>query len=91
MTPLYHLDQSAKWRVNGHLESGQLVMEAVKCVNISRPMLSTLWKPFQKPETVVRRPRQDHKRITTASQDRYMVITIHRNRKSAVWNLDSRV
>lgn len=37
------------------------------------------WKQIQNSGTVIRVPEKVHKRITTASKDRYLTITAHRN------------
>ena len=69
MASKYHLAESVKRRLIGRLEAGQPITEAARCLNISRQTVSTLWKQFQNDGTVVRRPGQSRKRMTTASED----------------------
>ncbi|GFV23214.1 transposable element Tc1 transposase [Trichonephila clavipes] len=49
----------------------------------------SLWKQFQNDGTVVRRPGQGRKRMTTASEDRYLTLTARRNRKATAHQLSS--
>ncbi|GFU79519.1 transposable element Tcb2 transposase [Trichonephila clavipes] len=89
MASRYHLEESVKWRIIGRLEAGQSITETATCLNISRQTVSKLWKQFQNDGTVVRRPGQGRKRMTTASEDRYLALTVRRNRKATARQLSS--
>ncbi|GFT36611.1 transposable element Tcb2 transposase [Trichonephila clavipes] len=70
-------------------EAGQSITETATCLNISRQTVSKLWKQFQNDGTVVRRPGQGWKRMTTASEERYLALTARRNRKATARQLSS--
>ncbi|GFV56815.1 transposable element Tcb2 transposase [Trichonephila clavipes] len=89
MASRYHLEESVKWRIIGRLEAGQSITETATCLNISRQTVSKLWKQFQNNGTVVRRPGQGRKRMTTASEDRYLALTARPNRKAIARQLSS--
>ncbi|GFV26165.1 transposable element Tc1 transposase [Trichonephila clavipes] len=89
MASRYHLEESVKWRIIGRLEAGQSITETATCLNISRQTVSKLWKQFQNDGTVVRRPGQGRKRMTIASEDRYLALTARRNRKATAHQLSS--
>ncbi|GFU77286.1 transposable element Tcb2 transposase [Trichonephila clavipes] len=91
MASRYHLEESVKWRIIGRLEAGQSITETATCLNISRQTVSKLWKQFQNNGTVVRRPGQGRKRMTTASEDRYLALTARRNRKATARQLSSKL
>lgn len=40
MAPKYHLEEAVKWQIIGRFEAGQTIMEAMRCVTISRQTVS---------------------------------------------------
>lgn len=89
MVPNYHLEESGKCRIIGRLEARLTVMETARCANVSRQIAIAfmIWKLFHNSGTIVSRPGKCRKRMTTASQDRYLATAARRNRKSTARRL----
>ncbi|KFM70944.1 hypothetical protein X975_20608, partial [Stegodyphus mimosarum] len=68
------LEMFVKGRIFGMLESGRSQTEVSRILNVNQSVISRLWQRFQRTGDVIRRPVLGRPRVTTPSQDRYLVI-----------------
>ncbi|GFT01131.1 transposable element Tcb2 transposase [Trichonephila clavipes] len=80
MSQQRNLPESMAWRVIGRLESGQTQCSVADAVGVARSVVARLWNPFQETGNVRRRPGAGRPRATTSTDDRYIQLTVRRNR-----------
>ncbi|GFS79143.1 HTH_Tnp_Tc3_2 domain-containing protein [Trichonephila clavipes] len=80
MSQQRNLPESMAWRVIGRLESGQTQCSVADAVRVARSVVARLWNPFQETGNVRRRPGAGRPRATTSTDDRYIQLTVSRNR-----------
>lgn len=81
MTTHERLTDDLRWRAVGRMEAGQTQAEVSKWLKTSRQVVSNLWKQFQETGTIVRKEGQGRKRCTKPEDDRYLVLTVKRQRE----------
>ncbi|GFT45725.1 transposable element Tcb1 transposase [Trichonephila clavipes] len=74
------LPESMAWRVIGRLESGQTQRGVADAVGVARSVVARLWNRLQETGNVRRRPGAGWPRATTSTDDRYIQLTVRRNR-----------
>ncbi|GFV76038.1 HTH_Tnp_Tc3_2 domain-containing protein [Trichonephila clavipes] len=74
------LPESMAWRVIGRLESGQTQRGVADAVGVARSVVARLWNRLQETGNVRRRPGVGWPRATTSTDDRYIQLTVRRNR-----------
>ncbi|GFX61747.1 transposable element Tcb2 transposase [Trichonephila clavipes] len=77
MSQRSHLTDSEAWRVVGRLERDQTQAEVAQAIGVSQSVLSRTWNHFLGTGSA----GQGHRRATTPSDDRYLVLTARRHRK----------
>ncbi|GFV39861.1 transposable element Tcb1 transposase [Trichonephila clavipes] len=82
-----HLDGFLSGRIIGRLECGCTHLEVFKEIGIAQSVSSRLWQRFQDNDNVSRCYSTGHPRVTTTNEDRYLVVSAKRNRRSTVSDL----
>ncbi|GFT94371.1 uncharacterized protein TNCV_2391561 [Trichonephila clavipes] len=77
-----HLDDFLRGRIIGRLENGRTQLEVSEELGIAQSNISRLWQRFQDDGNVIRCYTRGRPRVTTPNEDRYLVITAKRNRRS---------
>ncbi|GFU37873.1 HTH_Tnp_Tc3_2 domain-containing protein [Trichonephila clavipes] len=80
MSQRSHLTDSQAWRVVGRFEGGQTQAEVAQAIGVSQSVISRIWNRFLETESAGRRPGQGRRPLTTANEDRYLVLTARRHR-----------
>ncbi|GFX98360.1 HTH_Tnp_Tc3_2 domain-containing protein [Trichonephila clavipes] len=91
MTSRKRIVDSERWRAVRCIEAGQSITDVALFFGIHHSVISRLWKQFQTPQTVVRRPVGDRLRVTTAAKDRYIAIVAKQNRRATSTRVTSMV
>ncbi|GFU69896.1 transposable element Tcb1 transposase [Trichonephila clavipes] len=82
-----HLDDFLSGRIIGRLECGRTQLEVSKELGIAQSVIFRLWQRFQDDGNVSRCYSTGHPQVTTPKQDRYLVVTAKRNRRSTASDL----
>ncbi|GFS53246.1 transposable element Tcb2 transposase [Trichonephila clavipes] len=69
-----HLDDFTRGRVIGKLEEGRTVTSVAAEFGINKSVVSSAWKAFQTTGTAVRKVGGGRSRMTTAGDDRYIIL-----------------
>ncbi|GFX68242.1 HTH_Tnp_Tc3_2 domain-containing protein [Trichonephila clavipes] len=82
-----HLDDFLRGRIIGRLECGRTQMEVSEELKISQSVISTLWQRFQDYGNVSRYYSTGRPRVTTPNENRYLAVTVKRNKRSTASDL----
>ncbi|GFT26148.1 putative DD41D transposase [Trichonephila clavipes] len=80
------------WKKKNRWNAGILTITSrsvSRILNVDQSVISRLWQRFQRTEDVNRQPVSGRPRVTTPSQDRYLVISARRHRGSTDRTLGS--
>ncbi|GFY03330.1 transposable element Tcb2 transposase [Trichonephila clavipes] len=91
MTSRKRMEDSERWRAVGRIEVGQSITVVALLFGVHHSVIPRLWKQFQTPQTIVRRPVGGGPRVTTTAEDRYIAIVAKRNRKATSTRVTSMV
>ncbi|GFV04299.1 transposable element Tcb2 transposase [Trichonephila clavipes] len=75
-----HLDDFTRGRMIGKLEERRTVTRVAADFGINKSVVSSAWKAFQTTGTTVRKIDCGHPRMTTAGDDRYILLQAKRGR-----------
>ena len=82
MSARYHLDDFTRGRIIGKIEEGRQITDVAREFDIAHSVVSRLWKSFTTTGMCSRRHGGGRVRSTTPAEDRYIVLSAKRNRRT---------
>ncbi|GFV79471.1 transposable element Tcb1 transposase [Trichonephila clavipes] len=82
MSSRHHIDDFMRGRIIGKIEEGQKITDVAREFDIVHGVVSRLWKSFKTTEMCSRRYGRGRVRSTTLPEDRYIVLSAKRNRRT---------
>ncbi|GFY00188.1 transposable element Tcb1 transposase [Trichonephila clavipes] len=82
MSSRHHIDDFMRGRIIGKIEEGRKTTDVAREFDIAHSVVSRLWKSFKTIETCSRQHGGGRVRSTTPAQDRYIVLSAKRNRRT---------
>ncbi|GFW83979.1 uncharacterized protein TNCV_4185791 [Trichonephila clavipes] len=82
MSSRHHIDDFMRGRIIGKIEEGQKITDVARVFNIAHSVVSRLWKSFKTTGMCSRRHGGGRVRSTTPAEDRYIVLSAKRNRRT---------
>ncbi|GFX34751.1 transposable element Tcb2 transposase [Trichonephila clavipes] len=82
MSSRHHIDDFMRGRIIGKIEEGRKITDVAREFDIAHSVVSRLWKSFKTTGMCSRRHGGDRVRSTTPAEDRYIVLSAKRNRRT---------
>ncbi|GFX11780.1 HTH_Tnp_Tc3_2 domain-containing protein [Trichonephila clavipes] len=82
MSSRHHIDDLMRGRNIGKIEEGRKITDVARVFNIAHSVVSRLWKSFKTTGMCSRRHGGGRVRSTTPAEDRYIVLSAKRNRRT---------
>ncbi|GFT05605.1 transposable element Tcb2 transposase [Trichonephila clavipes] len=82
MSSRHHIDDFMRGRIIGKIEEGRKITDVAREFDIAHSVVSRLWKSFKTTEMCSRRQGGGRVRSTTPAEDRYIVLSAKRNRRT---------
>ncbi|GFV26631.1 transposable element Tcb2 transposase [Trichonephila clavipes] len=82
MSSRHHVDDFMRGRINGKIEEGRKIADVAREFDIAHSVVSRLWKSFKTTGMCSRRHGGGRVRSTTPAEDRYIVLSAKRNRRT---------
>ncbi|GFX19751.1 transposable element Tcb1 transposase [Trichonephila clavipes] len=82
MSSRHHIDDFMRGRIIGKIEEGRKITDVAREFDIAHSVVSRLWKSFKTTGMCSRRHGAGRVRSTTPSEDRYIVLSAKRNRRT---------
>ncbi|GFU68293.1 transposable element Tc1 transposase [Trichonephila clavipes] len=82
MSSRYHIDDFMRGRIIGKIEEGRTITDVARELDIAHSVVSRLWKSFKPTGMCSRRPAGGRVRSTTPAEDRYIVLSAKRNKRT---------
>ncbi|GFT21275.1 transposable element Tcb2 transposase [Trichonephila clavipes] len=82
MSSQHHKDDFMRGRIIGKIEEGRKIIHVAREFNIAHSVVSRLWKSFKTTVMCSRRHGGGRVRSTTPAEDRYIVLSAKRNRRT---------
>ncbi|GFW73883.1 uncharacterized protein TNCV_48721 [Trichonephila clavipes] len=82
MSSRHHIDDFMPGRIIGKIEEGRKITDVAREFDIAHSVVSRLWKSFKTTGMCSRRHGGGRVRSTTPAEDRYVVLSAKRNRRT---------
>ncbi|GFY10418.1 transposable element Tcb1 transposase [Trichonephila clavipes] len=82
MSSRHHIDDFMRGRIIGKIEEGRKITDVAREFDIAHSVVSRLWKSFETTGMCSRRHGGGCVRSTTPAEDRYIVLSAKRNRRT---------
>ncbi|GFT00896.1 transposable element Tcb2 transposase [Trichonephila clavipes] len=82
MSSRHHIDDFMRGRIIGKIEEGQKITDVAREFDIAHSVVSRLWKSFKTTGMCSIRHGGGHVRSTTPAEDRYIILSARRNRRT---------
>ncbi|GFT87288.1 HTH_Tnp_Tc3_2 domain-containing protein [Trichonephila clavipes] len=82
MSSRHHIDDFMRGRIIGKIEEGRKIRDVAREFDIAHSVVSRLWKSFKTTGMCSRRHGGGRVRSTTPAEDRYIVLSAKRNRRT---------
>ncbi|GFX53700.1 transposable element Tcb1 transposase [Trichonephila clavipes] len=82
MSSRHHIDDFMGGRIIGKIEEGRKITDVARVFDIAHSVVSRLWKSFKTTGMCSRRHGGGRVRSTTLAEDRYIVLSAKRNRRT---------
>ncbi|GFX85136.1 transposable element Tc1 transposase [Trichonephila clavipes] len=82
MSSRHHIDDFMRGRIIGKIEEGRKITDVAREFDIAHSAVSRLWKSFKTTGMCSRRHGGGRVRRTAPEEDRYIVLTAKRNRRT---------
>ncbi|GFS54925.1 transposable element Tcb2 transposase [Trichonephila clavipes] len=82
MSSRHHIDDFMRGRIIGKIEEGRKITDVAREFDIAHSVVSRLWKSFKTTGMCSRRHGGGRVRSTTPKEDRYIVLSAKRNRRT---------
>ncbi|GFV43247.1 transposable element Tcb2 transposase [Trichonephila clavipes] len=82
MSSRHHIDDFMRGRIIGKIEEGRKITDVAREFDIAHSVVSRLWKSFKTTGMCSRRPGGGRVRSTAPAEDRYIVLSAKRNRRT---------
>ncbi|GFX06096.1 transposable element Tcb1 transposase [Trichonephila clavipes] len=82
MSSRHHIDDFMRGRIIGKIEEGRKITDVAREFDIAHSVVSRLWKSFKTTGMCSRRHARGRVRSTTPAEDRYIVLSAKRNRRT---------
>ncbi|GFV12541.1 transposable element Tcb1 transposase [Trichonephila clavipes] len=82
MSSRHHIDDFMRGRIIGKIEEGRKIIDVARVFDIAHSVVSRLWKSFKTTGMCSRRHGRGRVRSTTPAEDRYIILSEKRNRRT---------
>ncbi|GFU80005.1 transposable element Tcb2 transposase [Trichonephila clavipes] len=82
MSSRHHIDDFMRGRIIGKIEEGRKITDVAREIDITHSIVSRLWKSFKTTVMCSRRHGGGRVRSTTPAEDRYIVLSAKRKRRT---------